>query len=243
MRSPYKASALLALLSAMALAPHYVAAHGSLFSPRPRNWLTNSQWTGVAPWYTYSRDSAGNPIIRDPGINGVENFGNGHGGGSASGPKPLAGPGALLSASVTPAAHDNQQSASLYMCTLCHHPWWMCIAQQGQLQHYHCVSWSTLLWITGNLVVPSTLPAWTYACQPSAHIAAKLLALWRSYTDLDIEVARQESPSMPQGFASALPLPYMLLQAYAEIPTSITQQATSQAWPACQSKQPTHKAR
>jgi hypothetical protein len=69
----------------------------------------------------------------------------------------------------------------------------MCIAQQGQLQHYHCVSWFTLLWITGNLVVPSTLPAWTYACQPSAHIAAKLLALWRSYTDLDIEVARQES--------------------------------------------------
>lgn len=95
MKLPYKASFLLALLSAAALAPH-VAAHGSLFVPRPRNWLTNSQWTGVAPWYTYSRDTAGQPIIVDPGQNGVENFGNGHGGGQQSGNKPLAGPGAHL---------------------------------------------------------------------------------------------------------------------------------------------------
>jgi hypothetical protein len=104
MRLPYTASVLLALLSAVALAPHHVAAHGSLLVPRARNWLTNSQWTGVAPWWTYPRDAVGSPgsaRIGATGINGVENFGNGAGGTLPSGDIPLAGPGAHLHADTT----------------------------------------------------------------------------------------------------------------------------------------------
>jgi hypothetical protein len=71
---------LLAVL-AVAACPWLAAAHGSLYVPRPRNWVSPIPLGSTpAPWYTFPSN-----------INGVENFGNGHG---PSVQKPAGGPGA-----------------------------------------------------------------------------------------------------------------------------------------------------